>query len=131
MKPDLLFSILCDEIRIEHNGKFILVGLFDNIGAPSLPVVHSKFVVVNRWGKGEGKFREQSRIVDAQSGKVLAQSGEISFELPNLDTLHNVISEFKNVHFGHAGKYWVEILLDGELLRSYNFYVRHVKGQET
>ena len=27
IKPDLQFSVLCDDVRREENGKFILIGL--------------------------------------------------------------------------------------------------------
>jgi len=129
MRPDLQFSLLCDDIRIENNGKFILIGLFDNIAAPTIPVVHPKFVIVNRWGKGEGDFAETSRIVRADDNRVVAQSREVRFKLESMDTLHNTVSGFKNVKFPAEGKYWVEILLDGELARSFNFYIRKSKNR--
>jgi hypothetical protein len=126
MKPDLQFTLLCDELRIEHNGKFILIGIFDNIASSNVPVIHKKFVVVNRWGKGEGTFTERTRIVDSTTSKTIAQSAKVKFELKNMGALHNVVSEFKNVKFPSEGKYWVEVHLDDELCRSFNFYVRKV-----
>lgn len=126
-KPDLQFSLICDDVRIEHNGKFILIGLFDNIAAQTTPVIHKKFVVVNRWGKGEGTFSEETRIIHSQSNKVIAKSNRIKFTLRNMDTLHNVLSEFKNVRFPEEGKYWIEVLLDNELVRSFNFYVHKIR----
>ncbi len=127
LKPDLQFTLLCDDIRIENNGKFILVGLFDNIAAPIVPVVHKRFVVINRWGKGEGVFTEYTRIIEAKTGQVIAESSKVKFELKNLDTLHNVISQFKNVRFPSDGKYWIEVVLDGDLVRSFNFYIRKIQ----
>lgn len=124
MRPDLQFTLLCDDLRVENNGKFILIGLFDNIAAVETPVLHKKFVVVNRWGKGEGSFSEQTRILCAESGEIVAQSTPVSFKLTSMDHLHNVVSQFRNVRFPRIGKYWVEVLLDGELARSFNFYVR-------
>lgn len=129
INPDLQFTLLCDDIRIENNGKFMLIGLFDNIGTSKLPVVHKRFVVINRWGKGEGVFKEQTRILSAQTGKVIVESRPVSFDLKSLDTLHNVVSEFKNVQFPHEGKYWVEVHLNDELVRSFNFYVRVVPAR--
>lgn len=124
IRPDLQFTLLCDDLRVENNGKFILIGLFDNIAAAETPVIHKKFVVVNRWGKGEGRFLEQTRILCAESGEVVAQSNPVPFKLGSMDHLHNVVSQFRNVRFPRIGKYWVEVLLDGELARSFNFYVR-------
>lgn len=130
IRPDLQFTLLCDDLRVENNGKFILIGLFDNIAAAEVPVVHRKFVVINRWGKGEGSFREQTRIICAETGDVVAQSNMVPFELRSLDHLHNVISQFRNVRFPRLGKYWVEVTLDGDLIRSFNFSVRPVPPRE-
>lgn len=124
INPDLQFTLLCDDIRIENNGKFMLIGLFDNIGAVKIPVVHKRFVVINRWGKGEGAFKERTRILSAQTGKIIVESQYVTFDLKSLDMLHNVVSEFKNVQFPHEGKYWVEVHLNEELVRSFNFYVK-------
>ena len=67
IKPDLQFTLICDDVRIENNGKFMLIGLFDNIAARTIPVVHKQLVVVNRWGKGEGEFTEHVRIIQAEA----------------------------------------------------------------
>ena len=32
LTPDLQSSLICDDVRQERNGKFILIGLFDMIG---------------------------------------------------------------------------------------------------
>ena len=127
IKPDLQFTMLCDDVRIENNGKFMLIGLFDNIAAATIPVVHKRFVVVNRWGKGQGAFTEQIRIIHAETNDAVTQSNKVNFSLTGMDVLHNVISNFTNVKFPHEGKYWVEILLDDELARSFNFYIRKIK----
>jgi len=37
MKPDLQFSVLCDELRREDNGKFMLLGLFEAVAGMQFP----------------------------------------------------------------------------------------------
>jgi len=130
IKPDLQFTLLCDDVRIENNGKFMLIGLFDNIAARNIPVVHKQLVVVNRWGKGEGEFTEQVRIIQAETNQVLMQSNKVTFKLSGMDLLHNVISNFTNVKFPSIGKYWVEVLLNDELVRSFNFYIRKIEPRQ-
>ena len=130
IKPDLQFTLLCDDVRIENNGKFMLIGLFDNIAARNIPVVHKQLVVVNRWGKGEGEFTEQVRIIQAETNQVLMQSNKVTFTLSGMDLLHNVISNFTNVKFPSIGKYWVEVLLNDELVRSFNFYIRKIEPRQ-
>ena len=70
MIPDLQSSILCDDVRQERNGKFILIGLFDAIGVPKFPVIFHRICVVNRWCSGEGDFLQRSRFVKPDASKI-------------------------------------------------------------
>jgi hypothetical protein len=119
IKPDLQFSIVCDDVRREENGKFILIGLFGLIGAVQFPAVHPVVFVVNRWCKGEGEFSQRTRILSAADNEVIAESPTASFRLADLDGQHTIISRFVNVRFPAPGKYWVEVLLGDELIRNY------------
>ncbi len=121
--PDLLFSVLCDEVRREHNGKFILIGLFEVIGTRKLPVTHTWMTVVNRWANGTGKFEQQIRIVSGQTDQVLAKDKEIHFTLADTHRSHTVVSVFAGLRFDRAGLYWVEVLFKGELKIRYPFQV--------
>jgi len=122
MKPELQYSILCDDVRQESNGKFIFLGAFNTITSPKFPVAHLVLHIANQWCVGEGEFRQQSRIVDPEN-KALVVSPEIKFMLKDYDASHIVISRFHNVQFSMAGKYSVEVLLDGELFRRFPFHV--------
>ncbi len=122
MKPELQYSILCDDVRQEGNGKFIFLGAFNTIASPQFPVIHQVLHIANQWCVGEGKFRQQSRVVDPDN-KALVTSPEITFTLKDYDASHIVISRFHSVQFNSAGKYSVEILLDGELFRRFPFHV--------
>ena len=48
MIPDLQMSVLCDDVRQERSGKFILIGLFDVIGMPQFPALFARVRIVNR-----------------------------------------------------------------------------------
>lgn len=119
MKPDLQFSILCDDVRREDNGKFIFIGLFDVIGTKNFPTQHGVMFVANRWCKGEGEFKQKSRIIDSVDKKLIVESPEVTFRLEDISQSHTVISKFSNITFPRAGKYWVEVLLDGQLTLDY------------
>ncbi len=125
MKPELQYSILCDDVRQERNGKFMFLGAFNIIAVPKFPVAHPVFHIANRWCTGEGKFRELSRIVN-QENQVVAQASEVSFTLKDIYSSHMVISQFQNVVFKEPGRYSTEVLLDGELFRRFPFNVIQV-----
>ena len=62
MIPDLQISLLCDDVKREKNGKFILIGLFDNITVAKLPAKIARMCVLNRWCAGDGVFKQRTRI---------------------------------------------------------------------
>lgn len=119
MNPDLQFSIVCDSIRREDNGKMMFIGIFEVIGAKNFPAKHHELFIANRWIKGAGKFTEKTRVINLKSNKMIVETKEVTFELKNIEAAHTVISKFLNIVFPEPGRYQVEVLLNGELLRSY------------
>ncbi len=117
--PDLQFSVVCDDVRQERNGKFILIGLFDLISGPQLPVNFPRMCVVNRWCGGEGEFRQLTRIVRPDQSTILTAGREIPIRLPSIEATVTNIEFFVNVGFPEPGAYWVEILLEQELRLRY------------
>lgn len=119
IKPDLQFSIVCDSIRREDNGKLMFIGIFEVIGARSFPVKHYQLFIANKWIKGTGRFREKTRIVGLKDNKTIVETKEVAFELSNIEASHTVISKFMNIVFIEPGRYQVEVLLNSEILRYY------------
>lgn len=114
IEPALLYSVVCDDVRREENGKFILLGLFETIGAREFPAVHPTLFIVNGWIGGAGTFRQYSRILDPQ-GQEIARDQETTFQLANLKSRHSVIARFNNVELPVLGEYAIEVLLNGDL----------------
>lgn len=119
IKPNLQFSVVCDDVRREDNGKFMLLGLFEAITSTKFPATHRVLFVANRWCKGQGSFTQRIRIVNSLDKTVIFQTDEQHFELADIDAHHTLISAFNNLVFPVPGKYWVEVMLDRELFLSY------------
>lgn len=113
--PDLQSSLLCDDVRQERNGKFILIGLFDVIGVPNFPVMFQRLCIVNRWCCGEGEFHQRSRIVKPDGSTAVVQGQDVRITLSDNEATATSVEFFMNVVFEIAGTYWIEILLDGDL----------------
>jgi len=124
--PDLQSSLLCDDVRQERNGKFILIGIFDVIGIPELPAVFQRICVVNRWCCGEGEFTQRSRILNPD-GSPLVEGKPVTVKLPDSEATATSVEFFVNFKFASAGTYWVEILLENDLKIRYPLKVRQVK----
>lgn len=125
IEPSLLYSVLCDDVRREDNGKFILLGLFETIGAREFPASHPTLFVVNGWISGAGSFQQYSRILDP-TGQELARDRETAFELPTLKSRHSVIARFNHLELPQPGEYAVEVLLNGDLKLRYPLVVEQV-----
>jgi len=125
--PTLIFSVLCDDIRREDNGKFILIGLFEIIGAKSFPVVHPAMFIMNCWGGGMGPFKQKTRILDS-AGKIIAEDSETPFSLPDMRSKHRIIARFNNLRFDAPGEYAVEVIGNGELKLRYPLIVKQVQA---
>jgi hypothetical protein len=114
-------------VRREENGKFILIGLFEAINAKKFPATHQMLFVVNRWCKGEGTFTQKIRIVNTIDKSIVFQTDEQAFELADIDRHHTLISRFNNLLFPNPGKYWIEVLLDNELVLNYPIILKELK----
>ena len=129
IQPTLLFSILCDDVRREDNGKFMLLGLFETIGAPQFPVAHPALYVMNCWCSGVGTFAQRTRIVTPDNVKLI-EDDETEFSLPDLKSKHRIVARFNNIRFNVAGEYAVEVLLNGELKVRYPLVVEQVNPKD-
>ncbi len=126
--PDLQSSLLCDDVRQERNGKFMLIGLFDAIGAVRMPLRYPRLFIVTRWCSGQGVFRQNCRIVRPDGDNLIAGKDVIT-RLSGQEATATNVEVFVNVEFPDYGLYWVEILLDGELKLRYPLRIYQIKGQ--
>ncbi|MCS6771455.1 MAG: hypothetical protein NZ740_05450 [Kiritimatiellae bacterium] len=128
IQPDLQAAILCDDVRQERNGKFILIGLFDAIMVSSLPTRYPRLFMVTRWCSGMGTFQQRTRILKPDEVSVLVEGQNIPVNLPNSEATATNVEIFLNVEFQQEGVHWVEILLDGDLKIRYPLRVGIAKG---
>jgi len=126
--PDLQCSLLCEEIRQEITGNFILVGVINFLRVPQLPVVALKLSVFNRWTAGVGQFVESTRLVAPDQTTVLRKS-EVKFLLQDATFHATNVSVFGQVEFKTAGTYYVEVLVDDVMKLRYPVPVIHTPPQ--
>ena len=124
MIPDLQASLLCDDVRQERNGKFMLIGLFDALAVPAFPAVFQRICVVNRWCCGQGEFTQRSRILKEDGDTVLVEGKPVKVRLPDSTATATSVEFFLNVRFETEGTYWVEVLLEDDLKLRYPLKAR-------
>lgn len=127
--PDLQSSLLCDDVRQERNGKFILIGLFDVLAVPRFPAVFQRVCIVNRWCCGLGEFNQKSRLLKPDGDTLMIEGKEVTVTLPDNEATATSVEFFLNVKFETEGTYWVEILLDRDIKVRYPLKAKQVTGQ--
>ena len=109
--PDLQCSLLCEDVKQEMNGNFIIIGVVNYLRVPQLPVVAGRLCVFNRWTAGIGRFNETIRFIAPDQTTVLRKA-EMKLELADAAAHTTNIMLFGNVEFKTAGTYFVEVLVD-------------------
>ena len=117
----LVYTLLCDDVRIEMGNKISLMGIFQNIMVERLPVSLIKFAVINHW-RGQGNHQTEVRILSPDKSNLVVTSQPTSIELAPGGFTDNV-SFFVNVVFPSAGTYWVQTLADTVLLEEFPLIV--------
>lgn len=115
MMPDLQAALLCDDVRQERNGKFILIGLFDSLGSPTFPLRYPRVFLVTRWCSGEGDFKQRTRIIRPDMSSLVAQGKDIPVKLNSTEATATNVEVFMNLEFKEPGTHWIEISLDQDM----------------
>ncbi len=94
----LVYTLFCDDVRLEAGNKLSFMGVFQNIMVQQLPASLIKFAVVNHW-RGQGTYLSEVRILtpDRQQLVVCLISRQ-AFEI-NAGGFADNISFFVNVTF--------------------------------
>lgn len=129
MLPDLQSSLLCDDVRQERNGKFILIGIFDGLAHPANQPICPRICIMNRWCMGEGEFTQRSRIMAPDGITVIAEGQAVPIKLSNDQQVATAVEVFLNLAFHQEGVHWVEIHLNQELRMRYPLHVRKLPPQ--
>ncbi len=127
MIPDLQASVLCDDVRQERNGKFMLIGIFDGLAVARFPAKFMKICIVNRWCCGQGEFVQSTRIIGPDGHDPVVVGKEIPIKLASDTQAATSIEIFVNTQFEKPGTYWVEILLEGQLRMRYPLAIRQAQ----
>jgi hypothetical protein len=109
--PDLQASLLCEDVRVESSGNFIIVGVISEVRVPQLPIAAYKLCVFNRWTAGIGEFNQEVRLV-APDGTTVLRKSAFKFALQNPAQNTTNVSVFGQVEFKEQGTYTIEVLID-------------------
>lgn len=124
--PDLQCSLICEEVRQEANGNFLLIGILDVLRVPQLPITAFKLTLFNRWTAGVGVFNETVRMLAPDQTTVLRKS-EVKFQMKAPGINSTTVTVFGNVEFAAPGPYHIEVLVDDVMKVRYPINVVQVQ----
>ncbi len=127
-RASLIYSLICDDVRIEMGNKMSLMGIFQNILLPQFPATVVKFAVLNHW-EGRGAFTSELRIV-GPGGRETVRSRPTSFTIGAGGRADNV-TFFTNVTFEAPGAYAVQVVLSGEVVGEAPLHLRQIRPEPT
>ncbi len=123
--PDLQCSLICEDVRQEVTGNFILVGIISAVGVGQLPVTAMRLCLFNRWTAGIGNFTESVRLI-APDGTTVIRNSQVKFALQDPGGNATNVTVFGQVKFEHQGMYYVEVLVDDVMKLRYPLPLRIV-----
>mgnify|MGYP003575093217 CR=1 FL=1 len=124
----LLFTLFCDDVRLEAGNKLSFMGVFQNMFVQQLPVSLIKFAIVNHW-QGTGSYLSEVRILTPDRQQPIVVSQPTRFEISPAGIADN-ISFFVNVTFPTAGRYVVQTLIDSNVFQEQILTVSDVSEAE-
>jgi hypothetical protein len=124
--PDLQCSLICEDVRQEVTGNFILIGVINFVRVPQLPVTAFKLCLFNRWTAGIGNFTETVRLV-APDQTTLLRKSEVKFVLEDANLHATNVTVFGQVKFEVPGAYYIEVLVDDVMKLRYPLAVSIVQ----
>src|SRR5918993_2281392 len=128
LQLELLYTLFCDDVRLEAGNKLSFMGVFQNILVQQLPVSLIKFAVVNHW-QGQGSYLSEVRILTPDRQHPVVVSQPTRFEIAAGGFADN-ISFFVNVTFPTRGQYVVQTLIDSTLYEEQLLTVSDVTDAE-
>lgn len=128
MSLKLVYTLFCDDVRLEAGNKLSFMGVFQNIVVQQLPVSLIKFAVVNHW-QGQGSYLSQVIILTPDKQEAIVASNPTRFEISSGGFADN-ISFFVNVTFPTPGQYWVQTLIDSNLYEEQVLTISDVTEQQ-
>lgn len=109
--PDLQASLMCEDVRQETSGNFIIIGVIGVIRLPQVPITALKLCVFNRWAAGIGTFNQNVRFI-APDGTTVLRQNALKFTLQDASHFAVNVNVLSQLEFPSVGTYYIEVLVD-------------------
>lgn len=106
LAPRMRMGVLCDHALVSQDGKLSLIGIFDRIAVPGLPIQHPRFFVVAVFDMAPGNHMVRVELLDPTGHNVLQEQGvQIPVNVAGVGQSGNLIAELNMLPLDFAGRY--------------------------
>jgi hypothetical protein len=116
--PDIEWSLLCEYCLLDVTGKLSMLGIFDQLVTPQLPVQQPTLFVVTRWRSEPNQTYMAETRLWTPTEQLLQTTGQVAVA-PNALGHNLTINQFVGLTFDREGQYLVELLVEDETARYY------------
>lgn len=115
MSLTIQYTLVCDEVRVESNGKLMVIGLYTpNILIPQLPFLFPSLTFLQAFEADQpGRFQMRARLQHVETGKELGQAiGLLNIAQPVKLTV--TFHQFRNLQIERVGLYSFIVNIEGQ-----------------
>ncbi|MDF2379529.1 MAG: hypothetical protein P1V18_04920 [Candidatus Gracilibacteria bacterium] len=117
------YAHICEKAFLSQNGNLNLIGIFENIASQQFPITFPQVAIVTSLEGEVGEHTQQITVINEDTGEevikpiaininVAAKEGQTPDQKPgNL----RILGDINNLTLPVAGKYLVQISIDGEM----------------
>jgi hypothetical protein len=120
---EVLYALVCDDVRQEVGGKVSYIGQFDAINVQKLPVMLSKLCMVHAVKGVPGKYRVKTSLISKKTQRIVIEIPEHEIEIKSDSHKVRQVYQLHNVKLEDASEYIVKIEYNGLEFYSYDFVV--------
>jgi len=132
---DLTFAMLADHVAETKEGKLVIVGEFDTIGAAQFPATHPAFYLVARFQGSAGQagaHRLAIRLIGPDGRSALPEDSDLPLQAVRVHenvARANVLLHFAGLQFQQPGQYHLQLHLDGVYSGEVSLHLQKVAHQ--
>ena len=128
------FAVIADSANVSREGKLNILGIFQNIGANTVPATHPQISLVLTFQAERGDANSEHPIkiqLVSEDGEVILNiEANLKFNMPPFgehSVLVHQIFQFANITFTRFGTYDFNIFVNNEVRKTVSLSVIEVK----
>lgn len=115
----LNYAFVCDQAFFSEGRKLNIIGIFQNISGPTLPIIHPQlFIVANFTVDKQGEYTVQVKLKKVGEKKSILNPLNLKLKAEKDKSEVGLIGQLTNLKFEENGEYTVQLFINSELVKN-------------